>query len=628
MEKIPNTWAEFFKNIQNKEYSINLHKFLDKEYANNVCYPPRKLLFNAFQLTPLKDVKVVIIGQDPYHEPGQAMGLCFSVPDNVKTPPSLINIYKEIEIEYKTVISRLETQLQQKEIELSSIRNLYDDLKKFNENLRKQVNEDNAKIIALRNELQNKEKNYENQLASMKSDFDKKEEIYQEKITKMSAYNPDGQRNKIKNEIAIEFNQILMQKDNEIEQQQNVIKELNSKYELLLAEYETFKNDALREINTQREVHKTEMNNLLNKIQIQSDKTGSNIDKDIFREMKNELDQSRHQISELTSEVEKLRREKESLTIERNDIKLNTMRDNDKEKFNNKVLFSENERNKILIENMKNEIQNYKSSINRRDTEIKDLMNEKLNLVKQLHENEAEFQDLKSEVITLRNLIEVREKEMMNDIVYNEREKKESLFREKADKENYQKQIEDLSTQLKDVKINYKNYYEQATNELHSAQREFHAVNEEKKMLNKRINELLQELDILRSDYENKVRTVTNYQKEYENIESKYRDICRKNIELNDNLKEKNKQIESLNQMVNSFQKNGFVSSIGKNNNPYRDLMKKYSEAINKKKYYKEQCKIANSNIENIIKKLQPQQKEDLKENFNPMLSQSDESGV
>ncbi len=530
--------------------------------------------------------------------------------------------------EYKTVISRLETQLQQKEIELSSIRNLYDDLKKFNENLRKQVNEDNAKIIALRNELQNKEKNYENQLASMKSDFDKKEEIYQEKITKISAYNPDGQRNKIKNEIAIEFNQILMQKDNEIEQQQNVIKELNSKYELLLAEYETFKNDALREITTQREVHKTETNNLLNKIQIQSDKTGSNIDKDIFREMKNELDQSRHQISELTSEVEKLRREKESLTIERNDIKINTMKDNDKEKFNNKVLFSENERNKILIENMKNEIQNYKSSINRRDIEIKDLMNDKLNLVKQLHENEAEFQDLKSEVITLRNLIEVREKEMMNDIVYNEREKKESLFREKADKENYQKQIEDLSTQLKDVKINYKNYYEQATNELHSAQREFHAVNEEKKMLNKRINELLHELETLRSDYENKVRAVTNYQKEYENIESKYRDICRKDIELNNTLKDKNKQIESLNQMINSFQKNGFVGSSGVNNNSYRDLMKKYSEAINKKKYYKEQCKIANSNIENIIKKLQPQQKEDLKENFNPMLSQSDESGV
>ena len=104
MDKIPSTWNEFFLSIQNKDYSIALHKFLDKEYENNICYPPRKLLFNAFKLTPLSKVKVVIIGQDPYHEPGQAMGLSFSVPSNVKVPPSLINIYKEIMDEYDTTI--------------------------------------------------------------------------------------------------------------------------------------------------------------------------------------------------------------------------------------------------------------------------------------------------------------------------------------------------------------------------------------------------------------------------------------------------------------------------------------------------------------------------------------------
>lgn len=104
MNKIPATWNEFFLSIQNKDYSISLHKFLDKEYENNICYPPRKLLFNAFRLTPLNKVKVVIIGQDPYHEPGQAMGLSFSVPSNVKVPPSLINIYKEIMDEYDTTI--------------------------------------------------------------------------------------------------------------------------------------------------------------------------------------------------------------------------------------------------------------------------------------------------------------------------------------------------------------------------------------------------------------------------------------------------------------------------------------------------------------------------------------------
>lgn len=95
-----NTWKEFFIEIKNKDYSVNLHKFLEKEYKEHICYPPRKLLFNAFDYTDLKDVKVVIVGQDPYHEEGQAMGMSFSVPDGISVPPSLINIYKEIEKEY------------------------------------------------------------------------------------------------------------------------------------------------------------------------------------------------------------------------------------------------------------------------------------------------------------------------------------------------------------------------------------------------------------------------------------------------------------------------------------------------------------------------------------------------
>lgn len=94
------TWKEFFIEIKNKDYSVNLHKFLDEEYKEHICYPPRKLLFNAFDHTDLKDVKVVIVGQDPYHEEGQAMGMSFSVPFGISVPPSLINIYKEIEKEY------------------------------------------------------------------------------------------------------------------------------------------------------------------------------------------------------------------------------------------------------------------------------------------------------------------------------------------------------------------------------------------------------------------------------------------------------------------------------------------------------------------------------------------------
>lgn len=90
-------WNDFFKQIKEKEYSHTLNEFLDEEYKNFTVYPPRRLMFNAFDKTNPATIKAVIIGQDPYHNPGQAMGMSFSVPKGIEPPPSLINIYKEIE---------------------------------------------------------------------------------------------------------------------------------------------------------------------------------------------------------------------------------------------------------------------------------------------------------------------------------------------------------------------------------------------------------------------------------------------------------------------------------------------------------------------------------------------------
>lgn len=91
------SWKDFFNHVKAEPYSKSLHEFLDYEYSHGTVYPPRDLVFQAFKLTDPKDLKVVIIGQDPYHEPNQAMGLSFSVPKGVALPPSLLNIYKEIE---------------------------------------------------------------------------------------------------------------------------------------------------------------------------------------------------------------------------------------------------------------------------------------------------------------------------------------------------------------------------------------------------------------------------------------------------------------------------------------------------------------------------------------------------
>lgn len=96
--KIEQSWKDVLASEFEKDYFKKLTDFVRGEYlSGKTIYPDAKNIFNAFNLCPLSDVKVVIIGQDPYHEPGQAHGLCFSVQNGVALPPSLINIYKEIE---------------------------------------------------------------------------------------------------------------------------------------------------------------------------------------------------------------------------------------------------------------------------------------------------------------------------------------------------------------------------------------------------------------------------------------------------------------------------------------------------------------------------------------------------
>ena len=94
--QIEPTWKEQLADEFSKPYFARLTEAVRQEYHANVCYPPGKLIFNAFNLCPFDKVKVVIIGQDPYHEQGQAMGLSFSVPEGIAMPPSLVNIFKEI----------------------------------------------------------------------------------------------------------------------------------------------------------------------------------------------------------------------------------------------------------------------------------------------------------------------------------------------------------------------------------------------------------------------------------------------------------------------------------------------------------------------------------------------------
>ncbi len=102
--KIEESWKELLKDEFEKPYFAELIAFVKEEYKTQRIYPPGKLIFNAFNHCPVDKTKVVILGQDPYHGPGQAHGLCFSVPEGIEQPPSLQNIFKEIRDDLGTTV--------------------------------------------------------------------------------------------------------------------------------------------------------------------------------------------------------------------------------------------------------------------------------------------------------------------------------------------------------------------------------------------------------------------------------------------------------------------------------------------------------------------------------------------
>lgn len=100
MIQIGNDWDEVLKDVFQSEHYLRLREFLIREYRTQTIYPPKHDIFNALKATPFGEVKAVILGQDPYHGPNQAHGMCFSVRPGVKIPPSLMNIYKELHAEF------------------------------------------------------------------------------------------------------------------------------------------------------------------------------------------------------------------------------------------------------------------------------------------------------------------------------------------------------------------------------------------------------------------------------------------------------------------------------------------------------------------------------------------------
>ena len=358
--------------------------------------------------------------------------------------------------ELRKALNKLENELQSRVYELNLTKNLYQELQELNEKKEKECNDLNIKLNTVRSDMRNIEKKLQNEIDTIKLNFAKETEIYNNKILKLSEFNPSNLQKNIEYKIENKYKQELSLKDKEIEDLTNKLSQTEQQYELLISEFEEYKINIQNEFDTQKHFHQAEVNSLLEKIRLNEDmnssKNNSGESNDNFTQIKNELDNTRRQVTELNNEIDKLRHDKELLIIERNEHKINLIKERDKQNFDKKNLeLSLNKANNSL-ENMARQIDSLNNALKERDYKINELMKQKQNLNEKLSNQEMEFIDMKNSIHNLNNILKRNEEENHKLFLEKEKIQKESLIKEKQEKENLQKQIDDLSIKLKDAK--------------------------------------------------------------------------------------------------------------------------------------------------------------------------------
>ena len=362
--------------------------------------------------------------------------------------------------ELRKALNKLENELQKKDYELNLITNLYQDLKLLNEKARKECDDLNIKLNTVRVDMRNMEKNYQSEIETMKLNHLKETEIYNNKILKLSEYNPANLQKNIEYKIENKFKQNMSLKDKEIEDLTNKLSQSEQKYELLLAEYEEYKIQTQNQFDAQKHFHQSEINNLLEKIRLSEDmnsnrnNNGENTEN--FIQTKKELENTKIQINELNNEIDKLRQDKEVLIIEKNENKINLIKERDNRNFNNKNLELNLNKANNTIENLNRQIDMLNIALKERDFKINDLIKQKQNLSEKIANIDMENQETKNMIQNVKNMLKNNEEEYHKKIIEEQKLKNESLVKRNQERENMQKQIDDLTIKLKDAE-GYKN---------------------------------------------------------------------------------------------------------------------------------------------------------------------------
>jgi hypothetical protein len=381
-------------------------------------------------------------------------------------------------------------------------------------------------------------------------------------------------RNKIASEVELKFRHSIKEKELEIENLQEDNFAFKKKYDLLSAEYETFKSEAFRELEQSKDSHKAEIRDLLTKIQILNEKGDSNIDRETFKQLKNEAEGYRRNFADMQNELANLRKEKDILLTEKNEAKISLLKELESEKLKSSTINALNEKHLQIIKNLENEIVSLRNKLEDKNQENKILTNEKFTLLFDLKEKERDFESFKVEFRIVRQKIEERDYEIQENARKNNEKEKELFLAEKKMKEDYENKIQELTRQLKEANMEIK------------AQRDEH----DSDVRSDKQHDLKRDYERLKRENDARAVTIEEDRKEIDALMERIKYMSEKekeNKSLTDQIKLKSEEIDNLNKGF-VFHKEKQQEYIDKKNREHKESM---SSLMKKKQYYKEQVK-------------------------------------
>ena len=497
-----------------------------------------------------------------------------------------MNIQEQINdlIEYKRLVIKLEDELTKKssEIEILSKHNL--DLKSLYEQLQIECDELNQKLILKNSALKKLDKKYKEELEKITQNFERQKEIYEEKILKLSSINPMNKEISIQKEVEIRYEEKLKEKTTEIEILKNKNKNLNDENFDLRLEIERVKTLQNKFNNIKEE--KDFFEDLVN--QEENEK-----EENIIYNNDNKLKELQLIIKEKEETIEKLYKEINKLKNEKNAYELNVSKkyfsdlsqlreQENKNNLLNRELFKKNEE----IKGIENRLLNLQEVIEKINQEKEEMAHENNNLLLKITELENENSnndEIQKDLDNLRELVQNYESEQHNNNLINEKIKKHN-------EEKNKNKINELQKKLEEEREKLSNYVE--SNNLKSN--------------NNYINII---------EYKNVEQNDNIFKIEYEKIHQKYNLLLleenRRAIEI--------KQKEEENDELNKYLKEA-VKKEKQRKEKYYKLKEKYKILLEKKEHYKEICKIARKNMENLINLLEPEQKKNIENSENKYL--------